>query len=181
MDKDRISIIALQQTKLTKTDYSQAKTSHKLLRDQPLNVQRREFDIFLKLYMSGWHESFRLASCFIATIYNIKTQKCSSFKPKKKKWTHLCLNQATKMDDLLKTSSHAAHLVLFPVINFVQSYHFIQQHLKLFLHTYIYWSFPRLVNVASVILVILLFRRNLQARQSISSWKKKKNTTTIYW
>ena len=68
MQKDRTSIIALQQTKLTKTDHSQAKTSHKLLRDQPLNVQRRKFDIFLKLYMPGWHESFRLASCLIATI-----------------------------------------------------------------------------------------------------------------
>ena len=41
--------------------------------------------------------------------------------------------------DILRSSpTHAAHLVLFPVINFVQSYHFIQQHLKLFLHTYIY-------------------------------------------
>ena len=47
MDKDRTSIIALQQTKLTKTDHSKAKTPHELLRDQPLNVQRRELDISL--------------------------------------------------------------------------------------------------------------------------------------
>ena len=53
MYKDRTSIIALQQTKLTKTDHSQAKTSHELLRYQHLNVQRTELDIFLKLYMSG--------------------------------------------------------------------------------------------------------------------------------
>ena len=53
MDKDRTSIITLQQKNSTKTDHSQAKTSHELLRDQPLNVQRRELDIFLKLYMFG--------------------------------------------------------------------------------------------------------------------------------
>ena len=50
MDIDRTNITALQHTKLTRTNHSQAETSHELLRDQPLNVQRRELDIFLKLY-----------------------------------------------------------------------------------------------------------------------------------
>ena len=141
MDKDRTSIIALQQTKLTKTDHSQAKTSHKLLRDQPLNVQRRKFDIFLKLCMSGWHESFRLGSYFIATIYNFKTQNCSPLKPKKKKdlisiWTRLPKWMTCwRLHYMQHTWSCFLLLILFEVIisfNNIWSYFYILTYIEVF-------------------------------------------------
>ena len=59
------------------------------------------------------------------------------------------------------------------LIFFFRRYQFIQQHLKLFSYTYKYWSFPRLANVASVILVIVLFCSNLQTKQRYFKIKKK--------
>ena len=73
---------------------------------------------------------------------------------------------------------HAANLVLLPVFKSFTKLSFHLTTSKVNLYTYKYRRLLSLVNVASVILVIALFCRNLQARQTVFE-DEKNNSITI--